>query len=145
MIIELIDNGAREDFEAWWSSFPNPGPLNRHKDSYTYATTRAAWAAWQASLCSHSENGYQQAFYELSKMLEISAQSLSPSEVWEKQMLPALKSAVSSASKKPIDLMQFREAVLTWAEVAENDFTDERYDEAMRLLKIIDGQDGEEK
>lgn len=57
----------------------------------------------------------------------------------------AIKAAIAATADSSIDLMQFREAVITWAEVAENDLTSERYEKAMRLLKIIDDQDGEEK
>lgn len=43
-----VEDG-REQFEAWASSFPNPMPLKRAgvADRYTYATTDAAWRAWQ--------------------------------------------------------------------------------------------------
>lgn len=41
-----------------------------------------------------------------------------------------------------VDLGQFREAVLCWAEAAENDLTDERGNEAARLLGLINSSSG---
>lgn len=45
-------------------------------------------------------------------------------------------------SAQAVDLGQFREAVLCWAEAAENDLTDERGNEAARLLGLINSSSG---
>jgi len=87
--------------------------------------------------------------YERNHALEIELAQLKSNERfitgWKSIGGYCKDAVISHIEEKSIDLMQFREAVLSWAEDAENDLTDERLNKAMRLFRIIDGQNGEDE
>jgi hypothetical protein len=55
-----------------------------------------------------SRNGFEHAFYEIAKLLDVGAQALSPQEVFEQQMLPQIKQALEAARTPVSPIRWFR-------------------------------------
>lgn len=72
---------------------------------------------------SDQEKGYKDAFYQLSDLMDISAQPRSPKEVWEAEMLPRLRAALAPSDQEAL-ISELREA-LGW------------YGEQARLARLI--------
>ncbi|GEM_PF-1790519 len=72
--------------------------------TYDLNAAIAALAAPQPGAQETGIDGYQRAFYELASMMGMTAQPISPKEVWETQMRPALQAAIAAQGPVPMVL-----------------------------------------
>lgn len=111
----ITEERAREvylrELEARSMGFAS-APMAAHiiaRDEAAIAAMMQFAALASAQLSDTAQDGYQQAFYTIGDLLAINAQTRSPKDVWETDMLPRLRALIAlkqAVSAQPSDTAQ---------------------------------------